>query len=78
MKIILTNFITKEFWFRNPCKSTVEPAEQRRSENQRSKSTSNNLCRWYIHWVSYESAAPELLWLFSKINNNQMIIVIVI
>jgi len=29
MKIILTNFITKEFWFRNPCKSTAEPAKKK-------------------------------------------------
>jgi hypothetical protein len=78
MKIMLTNFITKELCFRNPCKSTAEPAEQKRSENRRSKSTSNKHCRWYIHWVSYKSAATEPLWLFSKINNNQMIIIVIV
>jgi hypothetical protein len=77
MKIMLANFMAKELCFRNPCKSTAELAEKKGSEKRRSKLTSNNLCSWYINPVSYESAATELLWLFSKINNNQMIIVIV-
>jgi hypothetical protein len=78
MKIMLANFMTKELCFRNPCESIAELAEQKWSENRRSKWTSNNLCSWYIHPVSYESAATELLWLFSKINNNQMIIIVIV